>query len=177
MGWRVLVSPQVIYGQAFHPSLQILCKHVILESAVLGGFLTHNRHYCGECSVYPYPWPLGGAISLAYWIDSLLQFSRQQLSTVHYFGPKQTVRAVFEDHFTMCLFVLTCSDLVLLCPQAELDRGVHTLQPSALFWECPATDPTVSFDPLPPSNLLTPCHSPHPLTSSSSPRAASPKSH
>ena len=68
MGWRVLVSPQVIYGQAFHPSLQILCKHVILESAVLGGFLTHNRHYCGECTVYNHD-HLGAAF---HWLTELI---------------------------------------------------------------------------------------------------------
>lgn len=35
---RFPVSPQVIFGFVFHPSLQIFCKHVILETAVFVPF-------------------------------------------------------------------------------------------------------------------------------------------
>lgn len=40
--WRSSVSPQVIFGCVFLPSLQILCKHVILATAVFGAFLPHS---------------------------------------------------------------------------------------------------------------------------------------
>lgn len=40
--WRTAVSPQVIFGCVFLLSLQILCKHAILETAVSGAFLPHS---------------------------------------------------------------------------------------------------------------------------------------
>lgn len=45
--WRFPVSPQVIFGCVFLPSLQILCKHVILETAVFGASLRSQWAYCG----------------------------------------------------------------------------------------------------------------------------------
>lgn len=62
--WRFPVSPQVIFGCVFLPSLQILCKHVILETAVFGAFLPHSGPTVVRIHVVR-PWPHGGAISLA----------------------------------------------------------------------------------------------------------------